>query len=249
MTMSRARIPLLALSALACAWAGVAIAGPPFVSDDPEPTEAGHWEIYGFAAGSHITGASSGAAGLDINYGGAPDLQLTAVVPLDYETGGEREAGIGNVELAAKYKFIHQKAGSLLPDVAFFPRAFVPTGGHRFGTGRVSLLLPLWAQKDFGKWSLFGGGGYQINPGRGQRDFWLTGIGLQRSVSERLSVGAEIYHQTANADDARRFTGVNIGALYKLSDRWSLLGSAGPGLEHARSEGRYGFYFALKADY
>ena len=39
------------------------------------------------------------------------------------------------------------------------------------------LLLPLWAQKDFGGTSLFGGGGYEINPGSGNKDFWQAGRG------------------------------------------------------------------------
>jgi len=240
--------PALALLAL-LSCASPLHAGPPFVSDDPEPTAAGHWEIYGFGAGTHVTGETDGAAGLDVNYGGAKDLQLTAVVPLNYQTGAGGSVGVGNIELAAKYKFLHQADGSLLPDVAFFPRAFVPTAGRRFGTRRLSVLLPLWAQKDLGKWSIFGGGGYDINPGAGQRNFWLTGIGLQRAVSDRFAIGAEIYRQTADADDARRFTGINFGALYKMSEHWSVIGSAGPGIEHARTEGRYVFYFALKADY
>ena len=74
--------PLLALFVASCG-AVPALAGPPFVSDDPEPTEAGHWEIYGFAAGAHMAGETDGAAGLDINYGGAKELQLTAVVPIN----------------------------------------------------------------------------------------------------------------------------------------------------------------------
>jgi len=230
-------------------WSGSAIAGPPFVTDDPEPTDKGRWEIYAYAGGIGVPGEIDGGAGLDINYGAARDLQLTAVVPFNYQTGHSGEVGAGNIELAAKYRFLHQQEGSPLPDVAFFPRAFIPTGGHRFGSGRLSLLLPLWAQKDFGRWSLFGGGGYDLNPGRGQRDFWLTGIGLQRAVSERFAFGAELYHQTPDADDAHRYTGMNLGGLYRLNPHWSLLASAGPGLEHARSEGRYSFYFALKADY
>jgi len=241
------RLFLVVLAALPCA--SSVHAGPPFVSDDPEPTEVGHWEIYGFGAGTHVADETDGAAGLDINYGGAKDLQLTAVVPLNYQTGRNGTVGLGNIELAAKYKFVHQAEGSPLPDIAFFPRAFVPTAGRRFGTRRLSLLLPLWAQKDVGKWSVFGGGGYDINPGPGRRNFWLTGIGVQRAVSERFAIGAEIYRQTADADDARRFTGINFGALYRMSDHWSLIGSAGPGVEHARTEGRYTFYLALKADY
>jgi hypothetical protein len=252
MRIVRRLFPSLRARVLAFACLGLAapaISGPPFVSDDPEPTDLGHWEIYAFTGGTHVPGETDGAAGFDINYGGAKDLQLTAVLPLNYQTGADGAVGIGNIELAAKYKFLHQSDGSPIPDVAFFPRAFLPTAGHRFGTRRLSILLPLWAQKDFGKWSLFGGGGYDINPGPGQRNFWLTGIGLQRAISDRFALGAEVYRQTADADDARRFTGVNVGALYRLSKHWSLIGSAGPGVEHARTQGRYAFYAALKADY
>jgi len=241
------RLLLVLFAALPCA--SSVQAGPPLVSDDPEPTDRGHWEIYGFTAGNHVSGETDGAGGIDINYGGAKDLQLTAVVPLNYETGAGGTVGLGNIELAAKYKFVHQADGSPLPDIAFFPRAFVPTAGRRFGTRRLSILLPLWAQKDLGKWSVFGGGGYDINPGPGQRDFWLTGIGVQRAVSDRFALGTEIYRQTADADDTRRFTGVNFGALYKMNAHWSLIGSAGPGIEHPRTQGRYAFYVALKADY
>jgi hypothetical protein len=240
------RLGLLAFAAACC---GAVQAGPPFVTDDPEPTAPGHWEIYGFAAGTHVPGETDGGMGLDLNYGGAKDLQLTAALPLNYQTGRDGHVGIGNVELAVKYKFLHQSEGTLVPDVAFFPRAFVPTAGQRFGSGRVSLLLPLWAQKDFGKWSLFGGGGYTLNPGAGQRNFWLTGIGLSRAIGDRFMLGTEVYRQTADANDARHFTAVNFGGSYRLSEHWSLLASGGPGIEHARSQGRAVFYAALKADY
>ncbi len=33
-----------------------ALAGPPFVTDDPEPVELGHWEVYGFSAGTQVQG-------------------------------------------------------------------------------------------------------------------------------------------------------------------------------------------------
>jgi hypothetical protein len=51
----------------------------------------------------------------------------------------------------------------------------VPVANRHFGSGRLGLFLPLWAEKDFGAWSLFGGGGYNINPGPDQRNFWLSG--------------------------------------------------------------------------
>ena len=86
----------------------------------------------------------------------------------------------------------------------FFPRLFLPTANHAFGSGRLGLLLPVWAEKDFGRWSVFGGGGYQINPGPDQRNFWVSGVAVQRSMTARLGLGVEVYHQTADADRQRR---------------------------------------------
>lgn len=229
--------------------AAPALAGPPYVTDDPAPTDLGHWEIYSFAAGSHTTGDTSGEAGFDLNYGAARDLQLTLVLPAAFEDDGHSHVGAGTVEIAAKYRFLHQADGALTPDLAFFPRAFAPTASGRFGSGRWGLLLPLWGQKDFGKWQLFGGGGYDINPGPGNRNFWTGGLAVQRPVTERLSLGAEVYHHGRDADDARPYTGLNLGAAYRLSGHWSLLASGGPGIQNAEEGGRYAFYFALKADY
>lgn len=103
--------------------------------------------------------------------------------------------------------------------------------------------------QDIGKWSLFGGGGYTLNPGGGQRNYALAGAGVLRTITTRLSLGGEIYHYTRDADDGRAYTAVSAGGLYRLNTHYSLLASAGPGIQHARDQGRYSFYLALKADY
>lgn len=229
--------------------AGAAWAGPPFVTDDPEPTDTGHWENYAFVSGSNALGSTSGEAGFDLNYGAYRDVQLTMVIPADFISGAQNQAGLGDVELAAKFKFLHQKDGAWTPDVAVFPRLFVPTAGHGFGSGRVGLLLPVWAGKDFGPWSVFGGGGYDINPGPGQRSFWLSGLAVQRTITDRLALGVEVYHQTPDATDAKPYTGVNFGLTYRLVEHWSLLAAGGPGVQNAREGGGCDFYLALKADY
>lgn len=244
--IARLGLTLMLAAGLGFAREGPAHAGPPFVTDDPEPTDTGHWEIYNFVAGTQVAGDMAGQAGFDINYGGAKDLQLTTTIPLDYQAG---QAGLGAIELAAKYRFLHQSDTSWLPDVAVFPRVFVPTASRQFGPLRLNLLLPLWAEKDFGPWSVFGGGGYQLNPGPSQRDYWLSGLTVQRTLNDRFSLGAEIYHQTPQALGARTFTGVNLGAITKLTDHWSLLASGGPGVQNARREGRYDFYVSLEATY
>lgn len=225
-----------------------AAAGPPYVTDDPQPTDLGHYEVYFYGAASEVPGAVSGAGGVDFNYGGFRDVQLTAVVPLAFDTsGGGRTAGPGNAELAVKYKFLHQSEGSALPDVSVFPRVFVPTGGRRFGPGRVALLLPVWLQRDWGKWSVFGGGGYQLNPG--ERNFWTGGIAISRAIGERASVGGEVYHHGPDARDGRTFTGISIGGTYRLSPHWSFIAAGGPGIENARDGGQVSGYAALKADF
>ena len=52
-----------------------ASAGPPFLADDPEPTEKGHWEIYAPMPEAQGRGATfEGTAGVELNYGAARDL-------------------------------------------------------------------------------------------------------------------------------------------------------------------------------
>ena len=62
-----------------------ALAGPPYLSDDPEPTEYKHFEIYTFNNGTTARDGTSGEAGIDFNYGAAPNLQLTATLPTGFD--------------------------------------------------------------------------------------------------------------------------------------------------------------------
>src|SRR5277367_5925419 len=87
---------------------GRALAGPPYLSDDPEPTDYRHFEIYTFSNGTVTGDGTSGEAGIDFNYGAAPNLQLTAVLPAGYDFGSASPsvAGLSNIELGAKYRFL-----------------------------------------------------------------------------------------------------------------------------------------------
>jgi hypothetical protein len=228
--------------------AAPALAGPPYATDDPAPTDLGHWEIYAYAGGTHVDGATAGEGGLDLNYGAAKDLQLTLVVPAAYQSGDDSRLGRGTVELAAKLRLLHEDSG-WRPDVAVFPRLFLPTASRGLGSDRVGLLLPVWVGKDFGAWSVFGGGGYQINPGADQRSYWTGGLALTRSLGERFSVGGEVYARGRDSVGGKAFVGVNVGGTWKVARHWSLLAAGGPGVLNAADEGRYAFYVALKADY
>src|ERR1700681_3667179 len=80
-----------------------ALAGPPYVSDDPEPTDYKHFEIYTFSNGTATRGDIGGAAGVDFNYGAAPNLQLTATLPAGFDRPAFSRTSLGpsNIELAA----------------------------------------------------------------------------------------------------------------------------------------------------
>jgi hypothetical protein len=233
-------------AALAAIATGAA-AGPPYITDDPEPTDLGHWEIYGFAGGAKSGGSFEGAVGLDLNYGAFEDVQLTATLPVGFTDEGRGHAGAGDLEIGVKYRFFEdEKAGVA---VAVFPRIILPTAGRRFGTGRVQLLLPIWAQKEFGPWSLFGGGGYTINPGAGNRNFWQGGLALTRTVSPRLSLGGEIAFEQSDAVGGRSSAALGVGGSYRLHGPFSLLFSGGPGIAHRRDGERYHLYVALAANF
>ena len=84
--MTRMLPPLRSLLAVAsAAWVLCPIrawAGPPFLTDDPEPVEYKHLEFYAatqWAAARHA--ASGTCPHVEVNYGALPGLQLHAIVP------------------------------------------------------------------------------------------------------------------------------------------------------------------------
>jgi hypothetical protein len=221
------------------------MAGPPYVSDDPEPTDYKHYEIYAFSNGTMTRDGTNGVAGIDFNYGAAPDLQLTAVLPLGYDTptGKKTAAGLGNIEIAAKYRFLHQN--EIGWDVSVFPRLFLSTESHAGGEQHTSFLLPLWVGKDWDKWATFGGGGCVINRGGDSQNFCLVGWAVTRQVLPDLRLGIELYHQTATTRDGVASSGAGAGIQYDLNEHYHLMASFGPGIENASQNNQTSWYAAL----
>ena len=238
--MSGRRVMGLALGTVVLVVAGPAWAGPPYVTDDPEPTDTGHWEDRVFVSGTDLAGGAAGQAGFDINYGVAKDVQLTLI-----DTTADR-IGAGDLQLSVKYRFAHQSNTSWVPDISVFPQVNLPTASGHFGDGRVSFFLPVWAEKDVGPWSTFGGGGYDINPGPGTRNFWLVGWGLTRKVTDRLQLGGEIYHQTSTGIGQPSTTVADLGFIYQLTTHFAFMASGGPSLQ---TRGQSAFYAALQLTY
>jgi len=231
------------VAALCVAAAAPALAGPPYITDDPVPTDTGHWEIYSFTDGEGLHSNVDADAGLDLNYGPVKDVQLTATLPLSFsrESGRGWRGGTGDVELAAKYRFFDDEKSGV--SLAVFPRAFLPTSTLERHE-RTRLLLPVWAGKDFpGGTSIFGGGGYEINPGPGNRNFWQAGLAITHDMSKTVSVGGEVAWQQRDSDDGTPETDAGLGTIIKLSEHYALLFSGGPTWADRRTG--YHFYGSL----
>jgi hypothetical protein len=143
-----------------------AIAGPPFQTDDPEPVEYKHWEIYLASQFRHDKdGDSATLPHVEINYGVIPNVQLHLIVPLAYNSpsGEKSQYGLGDIEVGTKVRFIQES--ERMPMVGIFPMVEIPTGNHDegLGNGKAQFFIPLWLQKSWGPWTSYGGGGYWVN--------------------------------------------------------------------------------------
>jgi hypothetical protein len=223
--------------------ASQAKAGPPFVTDDPEPVDYGHWEVYGFSAGAYRVSDFTGVGpSMEVNYGALPNLQLHMILNTVFDTpaGQSAQWGVGDTELGMKYRLVNPGSDDWFPEIGVFPLLEVPTGNARraLGSGHLQEFLPVWLQKNFAKWTTYGGGGYLISPGADNRNSWFAGWLVQRQVTDKLAVGVEIFHQTSIAPGRDGTSGFNVGGIYDFTDHYHLLLSVGRGaLQYAVDAG------------
>ena len=207
-----------------------AFAGPPYITDDPEPVEYQHWEVYLASIFSKQPDAwTSTAPHVEVNYGVVPNVQLHVIAPLSLyvPSKGLSGYGYGVTELGIKFRFVQES--DWLPQIGTFPLLEVPTESERsLGSGNLQTFLPIWLQKSTGKWTAYGGGGYWINPGSQNRNWWFTGIVIQRQVLPNLAPGLEIFHGTSQQAGESAETGFNLGMVWDLSDLQHIMFSAGP---------------------
>jgi hypothetical protein len=125
-----------------------ASAGPPFITDDPQPVEYQHYELYFFSLGTHAAGEITGVApSCDCNYGGFPNVQLhfQPALAVARSNGFPLQWGLGDTEFGVKYRFIEQDTASWVPSIAIYPLLEAPTGdpARGLGTGRNHAFVPM----------------------------------------------------------------------------------------------------------
>lgn len=212
-------------------------AGPPFLTDDPEPVDLYHWEFYVFGQGDRSPeyDSISGPA-IELNYGVAPETQLHLIAPIaNFENSGSGwAAGYGDTEAGIKFRFVDETDS--LPQVGIFPMAELDTGnsGRGLGNGRTWYRLPIWLQKSWGPWTSYGGGGGALNSAPGEHNSGFAGWLVQRDCGKYLTLGTEAYWQGANAVGGPGSVLANFGGSVNFTERFNLLFSIGHSISGER---------------
>jgi hypothetical protein len=206
-----------------------ALAGPPFKTDDPQPVDYLHWEFYIASAQQfmrHETDAT--CPHIEINYGAISNMQIHLVAPLGYvHTNEGTHYGYSDTEIGIKYRLIDET--ETIPQIGFFPLVEIPTGDEKkqLGNGKIQAYLPVWIQKSWGKLTTYGGGGVWYNPGPERKNWAFAGWELQYDFSQLVTLGSEIYYQTAETQDSESKGGFNLGGFINLNEYHHILFSLG----------------------
>ena len=204
-------------------------AGPPFVTDDPEPPPPGSWEInIPFMLERSPGKTEMNAPLFDFNYG-LPDVQLKLEFPISivHDDGDGTAVGAGDLLLGVKWRFLNNEELHL--QLGVYPQLLVPTGDHArgLGEGRTAFVLPLVAQKSWGKWTLYGNVGFLWQTAAETRNYVYAGAVLEREINERLTLGAELFGNSPKEHGSRSDVAFNLGGTWKLSEHVNLLFTGG----------------------
>lgn len=205
MNLPRHAVSLALLIAALCATTRAIAQGPPFQVDDPFPVDFKHYEFYIFGS-TDGTPAEMDYAGpaFEFNWGAVPRVQIHAVLPwgsirpfnnqIYAPTGiGPSETGLIDMEFGVKLAII--KESKKVPQIGTFTMLELPTGNadKGLGVGKTWYKLPLWLQKNSGKWLFDGGGGETVVPQTDYHDFPYGGFLIKREVSKKLELAGEVF--------------------------------------------------------
>jgi hypothetical protein len=164
--------------------------------DDPVPVDFKHYEFYvfGITDGTPVETDYAGPA-FEFNWGAVPRVQIHAVLPFGgiYPSDGPSAHGLTDMEVGVKLAII--KETKAIPQIGTFTMLELPTGDSDkgLGVGKAWYKLPLWLQKNWGKWLFDGGAGETVVPQTGFHDFPYGGFLVKREVNKKLDLAAEVF--------------------------------------------------------
>ena len=163
-----------------------AVAGPPFLTDDPEPVDFHHVKFN--VIGQQISSAigHAGSVSGEVNVVCAAETQCHFALPVSFERRVDSGSlsGLGDVEFGVKYRFLGRSND--VWSAAVYPTVDLPSGdeGRGLGNGRAQLLLPIWVQRSSGPWNWDAGIARLLNPAPNAQNSWFAGVLARRSFGD-----------------------------------------------------------------
>jgi hypothetical protein len=215
--------------AAAMAWATAASAparaeAPPYVTTDTDVADRP--ELATFLRVAAHDGGHFSTLGFDLALPLAPAWELT-LVPRFAEArhDDQRASGFGDTEVAVKYLALSETDSR--PAVAFEPNITFPTGGRRLGEGRVAIEIPVLVSKGFGPWRVTGQVGFERVGFNTPEDHAPLSLLIERTMSERLTLGAEVANDLPMRRPSQGETEVNFGVAWTFHDGLKLQSAFG----------------------
>jgi hypothetical protein len=204
-------------------------AGPPFLTDDPEPVELKHWEFYIASTSLFEPDNFSGTLPhFETNFGILTNVQIHLLIPFNYIVKSHQKIhyGYSNTEFGVKWRFIRENKNN--PQIGIFPVIEIPTfRNFEISDNKTQLFLPVWIQKSWNKFTTYGGGGYWINPGINNKNWFFAGWLWQYDFSDMITLGSEIFYHTAESIDDKSCVGFNVGGNLNFNKKFHFIYSFG----------------------
>lgn len=204
----------------------LSFASQPMISDDGGTADYRQLQIY-LSSNLYNTSKTNWltAPAIEIDYGIIPRLELHLLIPylnLHIMHIGNT-SGLSDIETGFKAALILES--TYVPLISIEPFIEWPTGNAKrnLGNGRAWYKFPIWLEKNWHNWKVYGGGGYIYNTEPLMKNVYYTGLVIERIYSERFQLSGEIFSETAYASnspesipDLGAYTVLNIGINYQL---------------------------------
>jgi hypothetical protein len=188
---------------------------PPYVTTDTGIADK--LELATFVSVAAHDGVGFSTLGFDLAVPLAPAWELT-LVPRFAETrhDDQRTFGFGDTEVAVKFRALSETDDR--PAVAFEPNLTFPTGGRRLGEGRMAIELPVLVSKGFGPWRVSGQVGFEQVGFKTPEDHAPVSLLVERTMTEHLTLGAELADDLPMRRASQGETEINFGAAWTFRD-------------------------------
>ncbi|PWB69539.1 hypothetical protein C3F09_10290 [candidate division GN15 bacterium] len=153
----------------------------------------------------------------DIAYAVDPWTQVSAILALPFAHAVDfgTQSSFGDIGFEYGRRFGRDATKGYF---GIAPAITLPTGNQDYGlgAGRVTIDFPILYQKDIADLSLYTDLRYRLHGGDNGRSYWFWGVAGEQDISERFSVGAELFTATPSEESGPWAAGFNLGTNIAL---------------------------------